>query len=67
MSFSRHEQIYRSDVGSAPDGGEAIFRSAPNPIIAMSLQLDIPWRVGLHQSPPPLHQPAPCSITGCKL
>jgi len=22
------------------------------------LQLVIPWRVGLHQSPPPLHQPA---------
>ncbi len=23
----------------------------------MSLQLAIPWRVGLHQSPPPLRQP----------
>ena len=23
----------------------------------MSLRLAIPWRVGLHQSPPPLYQP----------
>jgi hypothetical protein len=30
---------------------------APQPIRSMSLQLAIPWRVGLHQSPPPLHQP----------
>jgi hypothetical protein len=25
---------------------------------SMSLQLVIPWRVALQQSPPPLHQPA---------
>src|SRR5664279_188314 len=30
---------------------------APRLIGSMSLQLAIPWRVGLHQSPPPLHQP----------
>jgi hypothetical protein len=32
------------------------------PLIAwMSLQLAIPQQVGLHQSPPPLHQPGPVS------
>jgi len=30
---------------------------APHLIPSMSLQLNIPWRVGLHQSPPPLRQP----------
>src|SRR5208283_33586 len=41
-----------------------VFRltgSRPKPasrtIVSMSLRPAIPWRVGLHQSPPPLHQP----------
>ena len=29
------------------------------PIVSMSFQLAIPWRVALQQSPPPLHQPVP--------
>ncbi len=37
--------------------GEAVSGSAPSPIVLMSLRPAIPWRVGLHQSPPPLHQP----------
>src|SRR5580692_1581380 len=33
------------------------FNPAPPLIRSMSLQLAIPRQVGLHQSPPPLHQP----------
>src|SRR5713226_2870622 len=32
-------------------------KPAPRTIVSMSLRLVIPRRVGLHQSPPPLHQP----------
>ena len=32
--------------------------ATPSLIHLMSLQLVIPWRVALQQSPPPLHQPA---------
>jgi hypothetical protein len=56
MSFLRHKQIYQSDV-SLKSQGEAFCCSAPSLIVLMSLQPAIPWRVGLHQSPPPLHQP----------
>jgi DNA replication protein DnaC len=56
MSFLRHRQIYQSDV-SLRVRGEAVSNSAPGPIVLMSLRPVIPWRVGLHQSPPPLHQP----------
>ena len=31
--------------------------STPRPIVSMSFQLAIPWRVALPQSPPLLHQP----------
>ena len=31
--------------------------STPRPIVSMSFQLAIPWRVALPQSPLPLHQP----------
>ena len=39
--------------------GTAGRRPKPPPrlIVSMTLRLAIPWRVGLHQSPPPLHQP----------
>ena len=37
--------------------GREADRFTPRPIVSMSFQLAIPWRVGLHQSPPPLHQP----------
>ena len=50
MSFFRHREIYRSDGGF--DG-----KPTPRTIVSMSLRLAIPWRVGLHQSPPLLRQP----------
>jgi hypothetical protein len=57
MSFRRHEQIYQSDVFCLGTQGEAHLGFAPRLIVLMSLRPDIPWRVGLHQSPPPLHRP----------
>ena len=33
-----------------------LCNSTPRPIVSMSFQLVIPWRVALQQSPPPLHQ-----------
>jgi hypothetical protein len=58
MSFLRHWQIYRSDDDCSWSRGKAVSGFAPGPIIvSMSLRPIIPWRVGLHQSPPPLHQP----------
>jgi hypothetical protein len=52
MSFLRHGQIYQSDEGQNRDR-----RFAPVPaIVSMSLRPAIPWRVGLHQSPPPLRR-----------
>src|ERR1700710_1130194 len=56
MSFLRHRQIYQSDV-SFKARGDAVSGSAPRTIVLMSLRPAIPRRVGLHQSPPPLHQP----------
>ncbi len=73
MSFLRHDEIYRSDVGmktilsleasaasrwSAPSHDNGRgFDPAPLPSSAMSLGSAIPWRVALQQSPPPLHRP----------
>jgi hypothetical protein len=56
MSFLRHWEMYRNDViGKGRD-----FAAAPRPLITpMTLQLVIPWRVALQQSPPPLRQPIP--------
>jgi hypothetical protein len=48
-------------------GGEAVFGFATDPIVLMSLPPAIPWRVGLHHSPPPLHQPVPFSTSRLKL
>ena len=36
-------------------------KTRPSPIVSMSFQLAIPWRVALQQSPPPLHQSLPAS------
>src|SRR3954464_2288919 len=36
---------------------EAAYGFVPGHIVLMSLRPAIPWRVGLHQSPPPLYQP----------
>jgi hypothetical protein len=73
MSFLRHDEIYRSDVGmktilsleaSAASRWSASNHDkgrgldpAPLPSSAMSLGSAIPWRVALQQSPPPLHRP----------
>ena len=73
MSFLRHDEIYRSDVGiktilhlepsaaslwSAPTEDKGRgFDPAPFPSSAMSLGSAIPRRVALQQSLPPLHRP----------
>ena len=73
MSFLRHDEIYRSDVGgktilslkpsrasrwSAPTQNKGRGSDpAPFPSSAMSLGSAIPWRVALQQSPPPLYRP----------
>ena len=54
MSFFRHEEIYRPMGTLSQSPGAAT--PPPPPIVTMSFQPAIPWRVGLHQSPPPLHQ-----------
>ena len=54
MSFLRHGEIYQV-AGIALAGAEATV-ATPAPFDSMSLQLVIPWRVALQQSPPPLHQ-----------
>jgi hypothetical protein len=56
MSFLRHRQIYQSDDYSR-SRDDASSGLVPSFIVLMSLRPAIPWRVGLHQSPPPLHQP----------
>ena len=53
--FSRHMQIYRSDVMLSARS-EAVSGFAPSFIVSMSLQPTIPRQVGLNQSPPPLHR-----------
>jgi hypothetical protein len=54
--FSRHGEIYRSDVKQkAGSGSRAHSRRSS---ASMSLQPVIPWRVALQQGPPPLHRPA---------
>lgn len=73
MSFLRHHEIYRSDVGiktilglgpctasrwPAPSHEKGRgFNPAPFPSSAMSLGSAIPWQVALQQCPPPLHRP----------
>ena len=57
MSFFRHGEIYRSDVGNRSRGKPTESR-LPRPSFSMSLRLVIPRRVALQQSPPPLHQPS---------
>jgi hypothetical protein len=57
VSFSRHGQIYRSD-GTFSSGWRrsGLALRPPPPIVAMSLQPAIPWRVAL------LHCPASASL-----
>ena len=53
MSFLRHRKIYRFAQRLV---GAELTVATPTPCDSMSLQLVIPWRVALQQSPPPLHQ-----------
>ena len=55
MSFLRHGQIYQSD-GLANRGRRSPAAPA---IVSMSPRPAIPWRVGLHQSQPPLRRLLP--------
>jgi len=45
--------------GSLQTGGAAVLSPASTPIVLMSLQSAIPWRIALQQGPPPLCQPGP--------
>src|SRR6266702_8981391 len=56
MSFLRHEEIYRSDVGLGEAGnGNGCCRSQRSSA-AMSFQSAIPSQGALQQSLPPLHR-----------
>ncbi len=55
MSFFRHGEIYRWGKKTASEHGEPNCSSS-RPILSMSLQPAIPWRVALQQSPTPLHR-----------
>jgi hypothetical protein len=56
MSFSRHEEIYRSDVKLGKPGSGHCCRRSQRSSAAMSFQSAIPWKVALRQSLPPLHR-----------
>lgn len=62
MSFFRHEEIFRSDVGVLdPSSAGRPPAAAPHLIVSMSFRLAIPWTVALQQSRPPLRQPSSAS------
>jgi hypothetical protein len=65
MSFLRHREIYQV-AGIALTGAD-VTMATPAPLDSMSLQLVIPWRVALQQSPPPLHQPVALCNNGAAL
>src|SRR5258708_35511241 len=56
MSFCRHEEIYRSDVGLGKAGNANGCRRSPPSSAATSFQSAIPRQVALQQSLPPLHR-----------
>jgi hypothetical protein len=56
MSFSRHAEIYRSDVKLGKPGSGNYDRRSQRSSAAMSFQSAIPWKVALRQSLPPLHR-----------
>src|SRR5271157_2488865 len=56
MSFLRHEEIYRSDVGLGKAGSGNWCRRSQCSSASMSFQSAIPWQVALRQSLPPLHR-----------
>ncbi len=55
MSFSGMRRSTDPIAGDDAEGSRP--KPAPRTIVSMSLRQVIPWRVGLHQSPPPLHPP----------
>jgi hypothetical protein len=72
--FRSPDSIVIFAEGTNPNGGGCIPTTcspivgfAPDPIVLMSLRPAVPWRVGLHQSPPPLHQPVSFSTSRLKL
>src|SRR5258708_39341745 len=54
MSFCRHEEIYRSDVGLGKAGNATGCRRSPPSSAATSFQSAIPPHGALQQSLPPL-------------
>ena len=56
MSFSRHEEIYRSDGRLGKAGNGNWCRRSQCSSAAMSFQSAIPWQVALRQSLSPLHR-----------
>ena len=56
MSFWRHEEIYRSDVGLGKAGNGNGRRRSPRSSAAMSFPSAIPRQVALQQSLPPLYR-----------
>src|SRR5712691_1487940 len=56
MSFWRHEEIYRSDVGLGKAGNGNGCRRSPHSSAAMSFPSAIPRQGALQQSLPPLHR-----------
>ena len=56
MSFWRHEEIYRSDVGLGEARNGNGCRRSPHSSAAMSFQSAIPRQGALQQSLPPLHR-----------
>src|SRR5438309_7574241 len=56
MSFWRHEEIYRSDVGLGEARNGNGCRRSPHSSAAMSFQSAIPQQVALQQCLPLLHR-----------
>ena len=61
MSFSRHRKSIHPMCGRKPGAGSVAHSRRSS--VRMSLRPAIPWRVGLHQSPPPLHRPGSECVT----
>ncbi len=56
MSFLRHKEIFRSDVGFGNIGSGNGCRRSGCSSASMSFQSAIPWQVALRQSLSPLHR-----------
>jgi hypothetical protein len=56
MSFWRHEEIYRSDLGLGKAGNGNGRRRSPRSSAAMSFPSAIPRQAALQQSLPPLYR-----------